>query len=412
MSTSFRWIFPVVALACFPVATMAQSQARMSGVVLDPAGNAVANASVRLEPTNDQGVAVEAKTKKDGKFLIGMIRSGAYQLVVKAVGDRVLIHLKGKGIDGTDKKVLWEIDREVSVESPPAIKVGGLNQIAVDLVVGPASLTMEAKQSAARQEAQGAYAEGMEKIRTGDYAGALAKLEPLLAEAPDHVGTNYLVAFADHQLGREKESLAAVDKVIAKEPGFSGAHVLRGKVLQADGRNDDAEAEFQRELAGSTDKSVRMESWIALAALFEKSGRLPNAIATLEKAIVEEPRRELLLALADFYAKSGNREKAAATLERAEKEAGGMDDVAMLNLAISYINDKKYDEAERLARRIVEKDSTAQNKSLAHSVLARCDLSHGNMAPGAEHLEKALALDPTSSLAAENREILAALKKK
>ncbi len=412
MTVSFHRILPILALACFPPAALAQSQARVSGAVRDHTGSAVANARVRLEPTDDRGVAVEAKTTKDGRFLIGMIRPGSYRLVVAEAGDRVLIHVKGKGVDGTDKRVLWETDQDGSADSFPAITVGILNQFVMELVVGPASLTREAKQEAARQEAQGAYAQGLEKIRAGDYAGGLAKLEPLLAEAADHVGTNYLVAFAKHQLGRDQEALPLLDKVFAKEPNFEGAHVLRGKIFQGEGRGDDAEAEFRRELAGSTESSVRMESWISLAVLFEKSNRLPNAIETLEKAIAEEPRRELFLALADFYAKSGNREKAAATLERAEKEAGGMDDVAMLNLAISSINEKKYDEAERLALRVAEKVSTDQNESLAHSVLARCDLSRGSIAQGIEHLEKALALDPTSSLAAENREILAALRKK
>jgi tetratricopeptide (TPR) repeat protein len=411
MSTWFRRFLALMAVASFPAAVMAQSEARMTGAVLDHAGAAVPKANVRLEPTDDRGVAVESKTKKDGRFLIGMIRPGGYRLVVAASGDQVLLHIKGRVVDGTDKRVLWETDRDVSADSQPTISVGALNQITVDLVVGPTSLTPESKQ-ATSQAAQSAYAEGANLIRAGDFAGGLAKLEPLLAEAADQVGVIYLVAFAKHQLGRDKEALADLDKVIAKQPDYSGAHVLRGKILQDEGRNDDAEAEFRRELAGSTDKSVRMESWIALAVLFEKSNRLPRAIETLEQAVNEEPRRELLLALADFYAKSGDREKAAATLERADKEAGGMDDVAMLNLAISYINDKNYDQAERLALRIVEKDSTNQNKSLGHSVLARCDLSRNNISGGIEHLEKALALDPKSSLAEENREILGALKKK
>ena len=89
-----------------------------------------------------------------------------------------------------------------------------------------------------------------------------------------------------------------------------------------------------------------------------------------------------------------------------------MDDTAMLNLAIGYINDKNYTEAERLAREVLEKSSTSQNKSLAHSVLARCELNRGNTDLGVEHLEKAVSLDPKSPLDAENREILHALKKK
>jgi tetratricopeptide (TPR) repeat protein len=400
-----------VLLALIPSMVLAQSQSKMAGTVKDADGNPAPNVRVRLQATDAEGAAVETKSKKDGKYLIGMVRPGQYTLDVVSDNGKVLIHLKGKAVDGTDRQhVFWELDQDVG-EKMPTFKVGSVNQISLDLTVGSTKPSVAAA-SMSQAESRAAYDDAMQKIGSGDFNGALAKLEPLLAAEPDHVQLNYLVAFADHGIGKHDEALTLIDKVIAKDPNYSGAQVLRGKILQAQDKNADAEAAFRLELEHSTNKTVRLESWAALAVVLDKTGQKAAAIETLEKAVAEQPTRELYLALSDFYAKAGNREKAAATLERAEKEAGGMDDGALLNLAISYINDKKYDDAEKLARRVVDKESTDPNKSLAHSILARCELSRGRTQPGIEHLEKALALDPNSSLTAENKEILAALKKK
>src|SRR5262245_14767746 len=354
MKSFSRRVLMAALLASASSLALAQSQSKLSGTVVDAGGAPVANVKIRLQPTDAQGAAVEAKSKKDGRYLIGMVRAGKYKLEVDAGADKTLIHLKGKAIDGTDKHQLWELDQDISPANPPAINVGTINQISLDLTVGSQSTTAAA-QSMSQTESRAAYDDAMQKIQAGDYNGGLAKLEPLLAAEPDHLQLNYLAAFSKHELGKNDEALPMIDKVIAKDPNYSGAHVLRGKILLAQEKNSDAEAEFRQELEHSTNKNVRLESWGALALVLDKAGNRTGAIETLEKAVAEQPTRELYLALADFYSKSGQREKAAATLEQAEKSTGGMDDGAMLNLAISYINDKKYDDAEKLAQRVAGK---------------------------------------------------------
>jgi tetratricopeptide (TPR) repeat protein len=340
-----------------------------------------------------------------------MIRPGAYKLSVDAPGGLVVLRLKGKAIDPLEgNKVLWEVDQEFAPDQLPPINVGHLNQIHLDVVVGPPSMTANAKAESAAKELEQMYASGLAKIKAGAYDEGLALLERPLAETPDHAGTNYLAAFALTQLGRYEAALPRIEKCLAADPAFSGARVLQGRILKGLGRNDEAEKEFRSELESSFDAPVKMEAAIGLALLYEETSRLPEAIATLEKASEFDARREVLLKLSDLYAKSGDREKAYATLERAEKE-GGMDDVALLNLAISHINERNYADAERLANRLVQKGSEPKNLSLAHSILARCDLNRGMIDDGVQHLKTAIDLDPDSSLTEENREILAALKK-
>jgi tetratricopeptide (TPR) repeat protein len=398
-------------LALAPAVTLAQNQARMSGVVTDHEGNPVKDAVVKLQPKDDKGTSVDATSKKKGNYLIGMIRPGAYNLLVDAPGGLVVLRLKGRATDPLENdKVLWEVDQEFAPDQLPPINVGYMNQIHLDVVVGPMSLTAAAKAEAEAKKLEDLYASGLAKIRSGNYEEGLALLEKPLEGTPDHAGTNYLAAFALTQLGRYETALPRIDKCLSVDPSFSGAHVLRGRILKGLGRDDEAEREFRSELDGSFDAAVKMEAAIGLAILYEDTNRLADAIATLEAASEFDSRREVLLKLSDLYSQSGDREKAYATLERAEKE-GGMDDVALLNLAIGYINDRNYSDAERLANRLVEKGSDPKNLSLAHSILARCDLNRGKLDDGAQHLRTALALDPDSSLAAENREILAALGK-
>ncbi len=404
-----RFAVALLFLAIAPTVTLAQNQSRMSGVVRDPEGNPVKDAVVKLQPNDDKGTFVEATSKKKGNYLIGMIRPGAYKLSVDAPGDWVILKIQGHAIDLADnKKRLWETDTEITEDKIPPINVGYLNQIELNITVGPPSMTAEAKAKAVADAMQSSYESGLAKVKAGDYRGALADLEPLLAETPDHAGTNYLVAYAKAGLKDYDGALPFVDRVLASDPAFAGAHVLRGRLLMGMGRNDEAEKEFRTEMDTATDPGVRLEALVGLALVYEQTGRLPEAIEALEKASEKDSRRDLLLRLADFYAKAGDREKAESTLVRAE-QAGGMDDVAWLNLAIGYINDKNYEQAERLARRLIEKGSTNPNLSMAHSVIARCELNRGKLDSGAAHLRKALELDPKSPLAAENQEILSAL---
>lgn len=66
---------------------------------------------------------------------------------------------------------------------------------------------------------------------------------------------------------------------------------------------------------------------------------------------------------------------------------------------------------DSLAQKIVGKGASSPNLATAHSVLACCALSQGKTAVAIANLEKALALDPASKLAAENRSMLETLKK-
>lgn len=407
------WIAPVLlALAAAPSA--AQSEAKMSGDVAGPDGAPVAGVTVRLESTDAKGATVAAESNKKGHYLIGMLRPGAYHFVVDTHNaGLVALRVKGKAINpDAGRAVLWEVDQDISSGKPPDLSVGSRNQIELDITVGPPSMTTAARKEAETKAANDAFAQGHELVRAGDYNGALAKLVPLTENVSDHAPTWYLIGFSRERLGQWDDALTAVDRCLAIDPSLGGAHLLRGRIFKGQGRLDEAAAEVRREIDAKPDPSVLADAWVVLASIEKAKGRRPEEIQALESAVGIDPkRRELFLELAQLYADAGQREQAASALERAD-QAGGSDDTVFLNLAIGYLNDGRLDDAKRLATRLIGKGSTNPNLSIAHSILARCALGGGNTAEGVRELETALSLDPESRLAAENREMLAALKRK
>jgi tetratricopeptide (TPR) repeat protein len=403
----------LVALAMLlPGAALAQKQPLMAGTITSPDGTPVAGVTVRLEPKDSHGTRVEAKSNKKGRYLLGMVRTGAYKLHVVAEGDVVLLHMKGKAIDVDTGEVLWEADQDIT--GTPDLNVGSRHRVELDLVAGPESQTPQAKADAEAAAVSSDYDDALAKIKAEDWEGALGLLGPLSQKRPDFANTWYLMAFGRVQLKEWDEAIVNIDKALAIDPSFAGAHLLRGRALKGKGDLAGAEVEFRKEIEARGTEPLAVDAWVALGVMHEQAKRLPEAAQELERALEMDPsRREVALELSNIYAEMGDRQKAAATLERGGGGAGAggeMDDTMLLNLAIGAINDKKYDEAAKLAQRLIDKGSTNPNLSMAHSVLARCDLNRGNMAGGKEHLQKALDLDPASKLAAENREILTSLK--
>jgi tetratricopeptide (TPR) repeat protein len=403
-------------LVAFSVRAQAQgSYARMSGTVTMPDGTPVGGVTVKLETATEEGVNAEAESNAKGRYLIGMVRHGSYLLRVETHGELVLTRVKGKGLD-TDagNSVLWEIDTAASSDQPPKINVGSRNQLTLDIVVGPKAMAAKApgEQAAEQKAIEDAFAAGLARVRDGDFKGALELLEPLAQKAPEHANTWYLIGFSRERLGQLDTALSAADRATSLDPALAGVHVLRGRILRGQKRLPEAEAEIRQEIEHAGSSSVVFDSWVALASVLEDAGRSSEAIQALEHAVELDPARgEVSVELARLYTTAGDRDKAAAALERAE-QAGKGDDARVLNLAIGALNDNQYDRAEDIARRVVDKGSSNANLSVGHSVLARCDLHRGNYPGAVTHLEQALALDPNSSLAAENRDILAAAKKR
>jgi tetratricopeptide (TPR) repeat protein len=196
------------------------------------------------------------------------------------------------------------------------------------------------------------------------------------------------------------------------QPDFAGGSLLRGRVLRAMNRTDDAAAAFKKEIETSQHEGVRNDSWGALAILYKDAGRTDDAIAAFEKIVELQPQKgEAYTELSALYGKKGDRAKQAETLERAKQAGASVDPAAMLNVGIGHMNSGKYAEAMEVFRRIIDSPEVPQaDVAMAWGLLGRCQLNANQMDEGMASLQKAIDLDPSGSMTEENKQILAALQ--
>src|SRR5690606_7793484 len=159
----------------------------------------------------------------------------------------------------------------------------------------------------------------------------------------------------------------------------------------AEKQKDHKEAIRQLDLI--VDPGVRFQAQIHKAVLMARSGDLEAARETLQQltAQTDSERTVLALTTASIYRDSGRTDDAIAHLEKADAE---MPDTAEIkyDLAMLYERQGRYDEFERLMRRIIElaPDNANAYNSLGYTFADR----NVNLNEAEELLEQALELEP------------------
>jgi predicted TPR repeat methyltransferase len=119
-------------------------------------------------------------------------------------------------------------------------------------------------------------------LRLGRFAEALAELEAVLAQEPQHLDAWCHRAVALAELGRDAESLDCADHVLQAEPTNGIAWLRRGHALERLRRYGDAQSAFERLLVLQPQHA---EAWFRLAQLQQRRGGLNEALASLDKAL-------------------------------------------------------------------------------------------------------------------------------
>jgi tetratricopeptide (TPR) repeat protein len=252
----------------------------------------------------------------------------------------------------------------------------------------------------------------VQKVQAGDCAGALPDIEAARTATPQNARAHYLAAFCHERTGDHEKALQAIDQALQVQPDFAGGSLLRGRVLRAMNRTEDAEAAFKKEIETSQHESVRNDAQGALAVLYKDAGRTDDAIAAFEKIVELQPQKgEAYMELSALYGKKGDRAKQAEALERAKQAGASADPAALLNVGIGHMNDGHYTEAVEVFRRVIDTPEVPQaDLAMAWGLLGRCQLNANQMDEGMASLQKAIDLDPSGSMAEENKQILAALQ--
>src|ERR1700726_4472846 len=191
------------------------------------------------------------------------------------------------------------------------------------------------------------YAQGMAEFQAGDYAKAAADLEALIAKAeltPQLEPAFFTLGSAYFNAGDYNKAVAAFKNYQAKFP--NGAHA--GDVAFAMAQSSllaknysDAAAQFA---AIEKDPRLREQALFYGATASKESGKIDNAIATLEKLAGGELRTQMsvrgAMLLAELYSKKGEATKAIQTIGKIHQQIGLVDNIVDLDATTVDLGDQ------------------------------------------------------------------------
>ncbi|MBP1659573.1 MAG: Tfp pilus assembly protein PilF [Candidatus Aminicenantes bacterium] len=241
----------------------------ISGRVVDSQKNPLAGVSITLR---DQGTSrsLVLKTKKDGSFKYVGLPHGLYQVVFRKEGFA----------EKTDE---WKFqapqDQMLKVEIPPIVMVSQ-------------DVLAEAEKM---QKAAAEVKAAAEKVKSGDYDGAVAALGPILEKNPKDSNALYILGMAHQKKARWPEAEAAFLQVRELTPNFPAVHYQLGVCYQQSGEADKALASYAR--AMELDPSNPDSAYNSGLILFSQS-RAAEALVLFEKALALAPEDPAFLEMA------------------------------------------------------------------------------------------------------------------
>jgi len=241
----------------------------ISGRVVDSQKNPLAGVSITLR---DQGTSrsLVLKTKKDGSFKYVGLPHGLYQVVFRKEGFA----------EKTDE---WKFqapqDQMLKVEIPPVVMVSQ-------------DVLAEAEKM---QKAAAEVKAAAEKVKSGDYDGAIAALGPILEKNPKDSNALYILGMACQKKAQWPEAEAAFLQVRELTPNFAAVHYQLGACFQQTGKADKALASYAR--AMELDPGNPDSAYNSGLILFSQS-RAAEALALFEKALDLAPEDPAFLEMA------------------------------------------------------------------------------------------------------------------
>jgi putative PEP-CTERM system TPR-repeat lipoprotein len=154
--------------------------------------------------------------------------------------------------------------------------------------------------------------QGQAQLAAGDTNGAISSFKRAHALAPNSapILSHYLTALSDARYFTEARGV--LQDAVARDPGNSS---LKADLVRVEGEISGVDAAVARAHALAMSDPENSIYDLVSAELYEKAGRLPDALAVLEKAGAARPSDEgLTIALARLYNHSGDFPKAEGVL--------------------------------------------------------------------------------------------------
>lgn len=125
--------------------------------------------------------------------------------------------------------------------------------------------------------------------KNGHLAAADDIYRAILEQVPDHADAMHYAGVLAHQLGREDEALALIQKSVGLAPGQADWHSNLGIVLKARGRVEEAVSSFERAIALDP---RHVNAYNNLGVLRRAQGRAGDSEAAYRKAIAIDPEHQ------------------------------------------------------------------------------------------------------------------------
>ncbi len=386
--------------------TGAFAQAKMAGQVIDTAGNPVAGATVRIDPSDSRGRAVSATTNNEGVYRFSFIVPATYRVFVEAEG-LAMVEVSAAATKRSGEEA-WSVDEAIDAAAPPEVQI--LSGLGINYNV----VLDDAERAARMAKVSTSVEEITALVQKGDCAAALPLAEGYLEAIPDAARVHYLQGFCLASTGRGSEAAGSIEKALELEPGMGGAALLMGQTMLRENKPADAVAWLQREIDEGANAALKASALTSLGLAHRDTGDQDQALEAFTRATEIDDANDIAwVEIARIHRDRKNLSGA----EQALGEAIELDEAAvslLLNIGIDHYNAKSYDDAVRVCQEVLASAGEPSQSAMAYAVIARSKLSgtpsETQKQQAEAALRKSLDLDPKGSFAAENREILEKLK--
>jgi tetratricopeptide (TPR) repeat protein len=250
--------------------------------------------------------------------------------------------------------------------------------------------------------------EANELITAEEYEKADEVLAAVLAEFPDDPGTLFMRGEVLLALGRPEDARPLLEKTVELDPERLRAHFQLGAALQAAGEAEAALAAFAREIELNEEPQVQIMARMNCSIIYEQQQKWDQAAAEMEAIITIDPDDPRSYGdLASLYLQAGELEKVTDVLVRGV-EAGFSSPQHYYILGSRYYRKEAYEQAAEAFADALELNSNFPDaeKSLG-GTLQKLDRNQD----AALHFKRYLELVPDAPDAKEIKKHIAELEK-